>query len=258
MDRKLEKTLQNKYPDILKNMYGDMSRTCMAFGIETPDAWYNLLDNLLGDLTRIQKQYDVEITAQQIKEKFGTLRFYHDTKLGKSWTFKKRHFNIFIRNVIYKLINLPFIPENKLQSKLLVFSTGLETTRHLFKGKENISKCRYWDGGEKVNANKLVDECISNAINKYENFSYMICADCATSGTHNNPIIETSGWISYICKDCNKIREREYKKARRKFEKRIERKSFTDAKVSETNPQPAPEVSATEPVETKESNEQAN
>lgn len=249
MTRELEKKLLKKYPDILKNMYGDMSQTCMAFGIETPDAWYNLLDNLLEDLTKIQKQYDVEITAQQIKEKFGTLRFYHDTKLGKSWTFKKRYFNVFIRNVIYKLINLPFIPENKIQSKLLVFATYLDTTRYLFKGKEMISKCRYWDGGEKVNANKHVDELISSAISKYENFSFMICADCATSGTHDNPIIETSGWISYICKSCNKIRENEYKKARRKFEKKNEKR------VSVANPQPTPEVSATEPLVVKETNE---
>ena len=84
MNKILEKNLLKKYPKILKDMYGPMDKTCMHFGIECGDGWYYLIDNLLGS---IQSYLDMrlnfnpglidQVVAEQIKEKFGTLRFYY-------------------------------------------------------------------------------------------------------------------------------------------------------------------------------------
>jgi hypothetical protein len=73
--------LQKEYPVILKDLGGDPSKTCMSFehgGISIGNGWIPLLKSLFRYL---QHQHDVngypQIIAEQIKEKFGTLRFYY-------------------------------------------------------------------------------------------------------------------------------------------------------------------------------------
>lgn len=49
----------------------------IAFGIECGDGWYNLLDKLFSDIVKICDEKNIEIPkVTQIKEKFGSLRFY--------------------------------------------------------------------------------------------------------------------------------------------------------------------------------------
>lgn len=87
MNKILINDLCKKYPKILKDMWGDPKSTCLSFGIECGDGWYFLLDNLME---RIQSHIDnhnkylregeepiTQLVANQIKEKFGNLRFYH-------------------------------------------------------------------------------------------------------------------------------------------------------------------------------------
>ena len=77
MDKNLEKALFEKYPIILRDMYGDKTKTCLTWGIECGDGWYNLLDNLLKFLQwHANKNNYPQVVATQIKEKFGTLSFY--------------------------------------------------------------------------------------------------------------------------------------------------------------------------------------
>ena len=80
MNAELEKQLVKKYPKIFRDYLGDPMATCMAWGIECGPGWFNLLDTLCGS---IQSMIDYnphlnipQVTASQIKEKFGTLRFY--------------------------------------------------------------------------------------------------------------------------------------------------------------------------------------
>jgi hypothetical protein len=79
MKKELELKLVEKYPTILQDYGGDMQKTCMHWGMECGDGWYNLLDNLLEKLDYISNHSGVQVIADQIKEKFGTLRFYYST-----------------------------------------------------------------------------------------------------------------------------------------------------------------------------------
>lgn len=79
MNKELELKLVEKYPAILKDYGGDMQKTCMHWGMECGDGWYDLLDNLLGKLDFMSKNSGVQVVADQIKEKFGELRFYYHT-----------------------------------------------------------------------------------------------------------------------------------------------------------------------------------
>lgn len=81
MNRELEQQLVSKYPKILKDYRGDMRKTCMAWGMECGDGWYKLLDECMEKLQYVcdvcsKDGREVQVTANQIKEKFGTLRFY--------------------------------------------------------------------------------------------------------------------------------------------------------------------------------------
>lgn len=79
MNKELELKLVEKYPTILKDYGGDKQKTCMHFGMECGDGWYDLLDDLLSKLDYLSKNSGVQVITDQIKEKFGTLRFYYST-----------------------------------------------------------------------------------------------------------------------------------------------------------------------------------
>lgn len=79
MNKELELKLVEKYPTILMDYGGDKRHTCMHWGMECGDGWYDLLDTLLQKLDFISKHSGVQVVANQIKEKFGTLRFYYST-----------------------------------------------------------------------------------------------------------------------------------------------------------------------------------
>jgi len=79
MTELLELQLVKQYPEILQEYKGDPRQTCMAFGIECADGWYQLLYTGMKRLQRIAAASGVQTVATQIKEKYGTLRFYYTT-----------------------------------------------------------------------------------------------------------------------------------------------------------------------------------
>jgi hypothetical protein len=73
MHKHLEDLLVKKYPTIFKRHGGDMKDTCMHWGIAVGDGWFKIIDELCEKLSKYP-----EIVAEQVKEKFGGLRFYID------------------------------------------------------------------------------------------------------------------------------------------------------------------------------------
>jgi hypothetical protein len=89
VNRELEENLKREHPIIMKDMWGDPKKTCMAWGIECDDGWYDLLKSLLEKLeyfcvTASSKGSPVNVVAEQVKEKFGTLSFYYRVDTGSS------------------------------------------------------------------------------------------------------------------------------------------------------------------------------
>ena len=82
MKEELQLKLVEKYPKILKDFRGDPMSTCMAWGFECDDGWYKLLDECMEkmqyfcDLCFYKSGRQVQVVANQIKEKYGDLRFY--------------------------------------------------------------------------------------------------------------------------------------------------------------------------------------
>ena len=59
-------------------------REPLNYGLEIDAGWLDLLEQLCEKLDGIAKNHGVTITALQIKEKFGTLRFYYSLKNPKT------------------------------------------------------------------------------------------------------------------------------------------------------------------------------
>lgn len=81
MSPELDKKLVEKYPVIFQKRFGNMKETAMCWGFECGDGWYDLIDLLCNAITHHLK-YNAPpdtppVIAEQIKEKFGTLRFYY-------------------------------------------------------------------------------------------------------------------------------------------------------------------------------------
>jgi len=114
MNLELQKQLYDKYPKIFADKDKSMQETCMCWGIETPDDWYDIIDTLCCALTNtyttalsidkedgiklgiepIDKYYKdgndytywvgcPQVVADQVKEKYNTLRFYYHLEYNK-------------------------------------------------------------------------------------------------------------------------------------------------------------------------------
>jgi len=79
MTPKLDKFLCKTYPKLFVNRHGDKRTTCMCWGFDHGDGWFWLIHNLCA---AIQSHIDnchpqpTQVVVDQVKEKFGTLRFY--------------------------------------------------------------------------------------------------------------------------------------------------------------------------------------
>lgn len=92
MNEELDKRLCEKYPKIFRDRNGSMQETCMCWGFEHGDGWYELVERLCStiqshvdwkrrqhpDLTDSEFDEQHQVVAAQVKEKFGGLRFYVD------------------------------------------------------------------------------------------------------------------------------------------------------------------------------------
>lgn len=83
MREELDKALCAKYPKIFADRNKSMMETCMCWGFEHGDGWYNIIDQLCANIQHYidWKNDDSEVVpqvvAEQVKEKFGSLRFYY-------------------------------------------------------------------------------------------------------------------------------------------------------------------------------------
>lgn len=56
----------------------DATKTCMGWGFSCKDGWFDLIDTLCGQLQFWTDNNGApQVVAKQVKEKFGTLRFYY-------------------------------------------------------------------------------------------------------------------------------------------------------------------------------------
>lgn len=80
MSPELDAYLCRKFPLLYADRHQPMDRTSMCWGFEIGDGWYQIIRDLSGKLEPLIADLPEEeqraTRACQVKEKFGTLRFY--------------------------------------------------------------------------------------------------------------------------------------------------------------------------------------
>jgi hypothetical protein len=97
MREELDNLLCERYPKLFVNRHADMKTTAMCWGFDCGDGWFNIIDllcdNIQGHIDWKNSQRELllkdnpynrpihdeihQVVVDQVKEKFGTLRFYY-------------------------------------------------------------------------------------------------------------------------------------------------------------------------------------
>ena len=75
MNEKNTKRLLKDFPKLYRQYNLPMTETCMCWGFDCEDGWFDLI----YDLSQKLEIVNPECEASQVKEKFGGLRFYTDS-----------------------------------------------------------------------------------------------------------------------------------------------------------------------------------
>lgn len=85
MRPELDEILCKYFPLLYTNRHASIMETCMAWGFECGDGWFQLIYNLSAKLEALIWKFAEDNPnseylpcASQVKEKYGTLRFYMD------------------------------------------------------------------------------------------------------------------------------------------------------------------------------------
>lgn len=156
------KGFMERFPILFQNKNKSMRETCMCWGIECPIGWWHILEQLCTILEfyniEFTKNYGIAVVADQVKEKFGTLRFYYTPRVVD-------------KNGV--------VSESGEDEKLVADE---ENKRRIAMDYLEM----------------LADQIINEADRMTEN----TCARCGIPLDEENKV-ETKGWITYICKDCD-------------------------------------------------------
>jgi len=80
MSPELEQQLVERYPRLFADYGAPPDKSLMAFGFECGGGWFDLLDTLCAQLSKLKPAGEdgdpLSLAALQVKEKYDTLRFY--------------------------------------------------------------------------------------------------------------------------------------------------------------------------------------
>jgi hypothetical protein len=164
MNKELELKLVAMFPNIFRDYGGSIYETCMGWGITCGDGWFDILRNACEEVEEALLDTGIVLIADQVKEKFGGLRFYY-------------HFE--------GIPKRPAIME--FAEKQLDWLTG----KMCWYG---FAKQRWWlhRARRKVFETKM--EKARSAISRAEMKSYETCEDCGRPGKRH-----PGRWIATLC-----------------------------------------------------------
>lgn len=84
MKKELDDQLCKEFPKLFGERDLPMHETAMCWGFSHGDGWYNIIHALCSNIQRHidwknrESEVVKQVVVKQVKEKFGTLRFYYD------------------------------------------------------------------------------------------------------------------------------------------------------------------------------------
>jgi hypothetical protein len=177
MKQTLDKLLCEKYPKMMVNRNKDMMETCMCWGFECGEGWFNILDQLMGniqhhiDWKEKQRKWTMEYNEMAAQCKAGNFDLFEEA--NQSLT-NEEYKNERLAEIIKG--NFREVPESISQVTLDQVKEKFGTLRF------------YYSGG---------DDYISGLVSMAESMSAITCETCGKPGTQTS-----GGWIKTICEPC--------------------------------------------------------
>jgi len=189
MRQELDQLLCEKYPKMMVNRNKGMTETAMCWGFDCGDGWYNILNQLMGN---IQHHIDWKIQQHESAIKYnemaalcksGNFELFEQEYKGISQEYKERRLEGIIEG------NLRTVPAPVPQVTLDQVKEKFGTLRF------------YYTGG---------DDVINGMVRMAEAMSGTTCEGCGNVAETiwprgNNGGI--GGWVRTICNPCNDKRE---------------------------------------------------
>jgi hypothetical protein len=177
----LDKQLCEKYPKIFRDRHAPMTQTCMCWGLEVGDGWFNIMNRACSlvqsyiDQKRAQRLSAIKFNRalKQALEKNNKLPLIKHYTIGGNVEWAERQVERDLSRPLYRPV-----PETVNQ----VVATQV---------KEKFGTLRfYYNGG---------DDYCDGVIHMAESMTGCTCEECGKPGRSN-----TSGWIKVRCLECFK------------------------------------------------------
>ena len=182
MKKELDDLLCSKYPKIFRDRNAPMNETCMCWGFDCGDGWFNIIDQLCGSIQRhIDQRSENNKRNQQYIDmvnaaKAGDLtlfdEYYNHHSYNKEWLDTRRD------QILSEEIAEWRMPKEEVPQVVAV------------QVKEKFGTLRfYYNGG---------DEYISGLEHMADAMSAVTCEECGSPG-----VLRNGGWIRTLCENHN-------------------------------------------------------
>jgi hypothetical protein len=193
MRQELDKLLCEKYPKMMVNRNKNMQETCMCWGFECSDGWFNILDQLMGniqhhiDWKEKQRARAIKYNEMSAQAKAGNFDlFEEDMKALPNDEYKEKRLAEIVAGDFRELPEV--IPQVTLDQV-----------------KEKFGTLRfYYSGG---------DDVIDGMVRMAESMSGVTCEGCGNVGERRG-----GGWVHTYCTPCEEARELARKQADEEWE----------------------------------------
>jgi hypothetical protein len=174
MRQELDKLLCEKYPKMMVNRNKPMQETCMCWGFECGDGWFNILNQLMGNIQHHidwkdkQREYARKYNEMATQAKAGNFDLFEETmKDSIDSAYKEKRLAEIVAGDFRK------VPDAVPQVTLDQIKEKFGTLRF------------YYTGG---------DEYISGMVTMAEAMSGVTCEECGNPGERRG-----RGWIYTAC-----------------------------------------------------------
>ena len=193
MKQELDKLLCEKYPKMMVNRTKPMMETCMCWGFECGDGWFNILDQLMGNI-----QHHIDWKDKQRKWAMDYNEMAAQAKAGNFDLFEEA--NKSLTNEEYKNERLAEIVTGDFRQ---VPESIPQVT--LDQVKEKFGTLRfYYTGG---------DDVIDGMVRMAESLTEVTCEECGNVGERRG-----GGWVHTYCTPCEEARTLAREKANEEYE----------------------------------------
>ena len=193
MKQELDKLLCEKYPKMMVNRNKDMKETCMCWGFECGDGWFNILNQLMSqiqhhiDWKEKQRKWAIDYNEMAAQAKAGNFDLFEETmKAQPNDEYKEKRLAEIVAG------DFRAVPESIPQVTLDQVKEKFGTLRF------------YYSGG---------DDYISGMVSLAESMTAVTCESCGNIGERRG-----GGWVHTYCEPCEEKREAEYAKRTEEYE----------------------------------------